>query len=113
MQTDLEADDIDELLSVEAKLSLYRIMQEAISNIVRHSGASTVSIRLSASDDTVTGMVEDDGSGFSVESQAVLGGRGLGMLGMQERAAILGGEVRVESEIGRGTRVHIRLPASS
>jgi PAS domain S-box-containing protein len=113
LQTDLEADDIDELLSVEAKLSLYRIIQEAISNIVRHSGASTVSIRLSASDDTVTGMVEDDGSGFSVESQAVLGGRGLGMLGMQERAAILGGEVRVESEIGRGTRVHIRLPASS
>lgn len=113
LEGDLEADDIDDLLSVDAKLSLYRIIQEAVTNIVRHADAKTVRIRLSAADGGVRATVEDDGRGFSVKDHAVLGGGGLGVLGMQERAAILGGRVEIESEPGAGTRVEIELPISA
>jgi PAS domain S-box-containing protein len=112
MEVDLDAADIDDLLSLEAKLSLYRIVQEAVTNIVRHASATTVRIRLSASDDAIRATVEDDGLGFSVEDHDVLGGGGLGLLGMQERAAILGGHVQIESAAGAGTRVEIELPLS-
>lgn len=112
MDADLEADDIDDSLSVEGKLSLYRIIQEAVTNIVRHANASAVRIRLSALDRGIRATVEDDGDGFSMKDYAILGGRGLGILGMQERAAILGGSVDIESEPGGGTRVRIDLPLS-
>jgi PAS domain S-box-containing protein len=112
LEADLEAADIDDLLSLEAKLSLYRIVQEAVTNIVRHASATIVRIRLSASNDAIRAIVEDNGRGFSVEDHAVLGGGGLGMLGMQERAAILGGHVQIESKAGAGTRVEIELPLS-
>jgi two-component system sensor histidine kinase UhpB len=112
LDVELEAEDIDDHLSVDAKLSLYRIIQEAVTNIVRHANATSVRIRLSVSDGAIRATVEDDGHGFSVEDHAVLGGGGLGMLGMQERAAILGGYVQIESEAGTGTRVEIELPLS-
>jgi PAS domain S-box-containing protein len=113
MEADLQADNIDDLLSVEGKLSLYRIIQEAVTNIVRHAHATTVQIRLSALDGAVRATVEDDGDGFSMKDHPILGGRGLGILGMQERAAILGGRVHIESEPDGGTRVEIELPLSA
>ncbi len=106
----IEADDVDDLLSSDAKLALYRIIQEALTNVTRHADASLVEIRIRAEPQAVRAVVEDDGCGFSLEERGRLIGRGLGMLGMQERAAILGGSVRIESEAGRGTRVHVEIP---
>lgn len=110
LDVSIDADDVDDLLSSDAKLALYRIIQEALTNVVRHAEASRVEIRIRGEPRAVRAIVEDDGCGFSLEDRGRLIGRGLGMLGMQERAAILGGNVRIESEAGRGTRVNVEIP---
>lgn len=87
--------------------AIYRVAQEALSNVIRHAGASQVRIGLQrASTREVTLRVEDDGCGFAAGQQT----RGLGLLGAAERAAALGGTLRVESTPGAGTRLHLQVP---
>jgi signal transduction histidine kinase len=86
---------------------LYRVVQEALTNVSRHSGARKVEVVLKTGDHWVRGSVADDGRGFSTIPNRR---EGLGLVGMQERAQELGGQVRVVSALGRGTRVEIRLP---
>ncbi len=92
--------------------ALYRIAQEAITNVVRHSRASEVLITLDVNDKVVLLVVQDDGVGFDLSSTLATkhGGRGLGLRGMQERALILGGECRIEAAGGRGTVVIVEMP---
>jgi two-component system sensor histidine kinase UhpB len=97
-------------LTPEVELALYRIMQEALSNVARHSGAHTAHIRLRVSGRNVVASVEDDGHGFSVE-EAMHGG-GLGLFGMQERGAYVGAAVNIDSRAGHGTRVQVTIPAA-
>ena len=84
---------------------IYRVVQEALQNSARHSGASRVRIGLQKAPKNVCLHVEDDGRGFAVGRT-----RGLGLLGMEERVAQLGGRFRVESAPGRGTTVRAELP---
>jgi len=84
---------------------IYRVVQEALQNSARHSGASRVRIGLQKATKSVCLHVEDDGRGFTVGRT-----RGLGLLGMEERVAQLGGRFRVESAPGRGTTVRAELP---
>jgi signal transduction histidine kinase len=84
---------------------IYRVVQEALQNSARHAGASRVRIGLRKAAKTVSLEVEDDGKGFAVARS-----RGLGLLGMEERVAQLGGRFRVQSEPGRGTTVLAELP---
>jgi signal transduction histidine kinase len=84
---------------------IYRVVQEALQNCVRHAGARRVRIGLQKAAQSVSLEVEDDGRGFAVARS-----RGLGLLGMEERVAQLGGRLRVQSEPGRGTRVSAELP---
>ncbi len=110
MELALEADpSVDEDLSAEAGLAVYRIVQESLSNVLRHSGATRASIRLDREGARLVVCVEDDGRGFSVPS-VTAAGRGLGLFGMGERAAYLGGRVDVQSEPGAGTRVRAEIP---
>ena len=99
----------------EATTALYRVVQEALTNIVRHSGAETVLIGCTVARDTLTIEVEDDGRGFDPErvGHPRETGEGLGLLGMRERLALLGASLKIESEMGRGTRVLITLPLGS
>jgi signal transduction histidine kinase len=92
--------------------ALYRIAQEAITNVVRHSRASEVLITLDVDDRNVRLVVQDDGVGFNLSSTLATkqGGRGLGLRGMQERALILRGECRIETAGGTGTVVTVELP---
>jgi two-component system, NarL family, sensor histidine kinase UhpB len=106
LQTELEA--VEGLLTPEAELVLYRIVQEALSNVARHSRAGSVRVRLFCAHGSVTATVEDDGRGFDVDSEMRSGG--LGLFGMQERAGYVGGTVQVESEPGGGTRVRTVIP---
>ena len=87
---------------------VYRLVQEALTNAVRHSGARNVEISVTAADGVVTGVVADDGSGFSGSPQ-----KGLGLVGLQERVRELGGSARIISSPERGTRVEFRLPQPS
>jgi signal transduction histidine kinase len=90
----------------------FRVSQEAVSNSLRHSGASHVSVSLSLEDDDLLLTIEDDGCGFDVDEARVRAMRGehLGLLGLDERVNAVGGRVRLESEPGRGTLLRIRLP---
>lgn len=109
IDVEIEADAETYPLSGDARLAAYRIIQECLSNVVRHAGASRVRIRLAASDGAMTASVEDDGKGFDVSEAAESGG-GLGLLGMNERAYVVGGRVAIESRPGAGTRVRIHIP---
>ena len=100
---------IDGLLSPEAELALYRIVQEALTNACRHARASRVRVSISPADHRVSATVEDDGRGFSVED-AIGAGHRLGLFGMRERASYVGGNVEVTSELGVGTRVTASVP---
>jgi two-component system, NarL family, sensor histidine kinase UhpB len=104
----LELEPVEGLLSPDAELALYRIVQEALSNVARHSGAGTVRVRLEPGQRSVTARIEDDGRGFGVRAEMTNGG--LGLYGMQERAAYIGGSVEIESEPGRGARVRVTIP---
>lgn len=91
-----------------ASLNLYRIVEEALTNVRRHSGAKRVDVSLRAGDDEVALEVKDDGSGASADGQ---GNRpGLGVIGMNERALLLGGRLEIESVDGRGTTIRAILP---
>jgi two-component system, LuxR family, sensor kinase FixL len=106
--TDLGA--VDHALNVTAKLALYRIVQEALSNARRYAGVDRARVRLFLEDGTVVAEIEDEGQGF-LQSQAVESGGGLGLVGMRERAAMVGGRVTIHSEPGEGTRVRVTVPA--
>ncbi|MDD2901608.1 MAG: response regulator [Syntrophales bacterium] len=101
-------------LDYEAAINLYRIVQEGLANARRHSGAKIVSIRLVASHPKIILRLEDDGRGFDVAGQAALNQqhRRMGLLGMKERVAFLGGEMRIESQPNKGTKINIEIPWS-
>jgi two-component system sensor histidine kinase UhpB len=91
-------------LTDEVELVIYRVAQEALTNAVRHSGGNEVSISLRPSDDRVTLTVTDDGRGLPASR------REGGLVGMRERAMLIGAEFRVSSRPGRGTEVRLDIP---
>jgi PAS domain S-box-containing protein len=90
------------------QIGLYRIVQEALTNVARHSGAKTVSVKFARSTTTLEVAVIDDGCGFDAKTVAVSSHR-LGIQSMKERAAMLGGTVSFASR-GRGTKILVRVP---
>jgi signal transduction histidine kinase len=106
--------DVTVLVTLPARLDhqeetvLYRVAQEALTNIVRHARASNVSIVATAARRAVQLVIEDDGVGFDPERLTSV--EQIGLLGMRERLEILGGSLRIESAPGSGCRVYARLP---
>jgi PAS domain S-box-containing protein len=90
-----------------SEIAFYRIAQEALNNIAKHAHASRVDVLLAAEDGQVVLVVEDDGIGFDL-ADAERPGRNLGLAGMQERAALVGATVQIESMPGKGTSVFLR-----
>ncbi|RME48789.1 MAG: HAMP domain-containing protein [Chloroflexi bacterium] len=100
-------------LPEELELTIFRIAQEALTNVVQHAQATQVEVKLHFAGHEVVLTIADDGVGFDVpERPEGLARRGhFGLLGMQERAALVGGRLVLESEAGRGTRVTAHLPS--
>ena len=96
-----------ESLPEACKTCIYRIVQEGLTNASRHADARNVDVSLKAEEGWVIGKISDDGRGFDRNAQK---GRGLGLLGMEERVRELGGSVKITSSVGGGTRVEFRLP---
>jgi signal transduction histidine kinase len=96
-------------LSPETETHLYRIMQEALNNVAKHAAAHHVTVLLERRGEGVVLVVEDDGRGFDVDSTRGLTGR-LGVIGMRERAQIMGGRLEIESTPGQGTSVYVSIP---
>lgn len=97
----------------EIEINLYRIGQEALNNTCKYAKASNASVLLERRDGTVSLIIEDDGIGFEPSKKAVLTGndRGMGLLGMKERAELVGGTIEIESSVGNGTTIYVRVPA--
>lgn len=89
--------------------ALYRITQEALTNIIRHAGAETASIFIERSDDKVLAIIDDDGRGFDPEFVERQDGH-LGLYGIRERAELLSGHLVIESEPGTGTSLYVEIP---
>lgn len=99
-------------LSPEMEIALYRIIQEALTNIARHSNAHIVHIILHEDGKEIYASITDDGLGFDLESlpKTPGQGRGLGLAGMGERANLLNGELNINTRLGRGTTIEVRIP---
>lgn len=108
----LELDPVGSLLGEDAQLSVYRVIQEAVSNVARHAEASWVRVSMRREAEEIVVRIEDDGRGFDPE-RAFLDGAGLGLVGMDERARLSGGRLMIRSRAERGTRVELRLPSES
>lgn len=107
VRVDLEARLGNERLPAEVETTLYRTVQEALTNIVKHAGASTVSILLGRRDGSATLVIEDDGRGFVLDQARP---DGLGLIGMQERVALHTGRLTIESTPGAGTTLAVEVP---
>ena len=101
------ARDVPEEIEPALSLGLYRIIQEALQNIVRHAAAATVEIALSGGPDCFEVLVADDGKGFAPGEKT----GGLGLINMAQRAELLGGSLSVESHAGQGTSIVARVPS--
>ena len=95
-----------------AKIAIFRIIQESLNNIIKHAHATQANIHLQFEKENVRIQVRDNGTGFDLEraSQQRSNRPSLGLAGMQERAALLGGTVSVQSRPGYGTKVEALIP---
>ena len=105
---DFTADGVPVAIPRDTALCLYRITQEALRNVIKHSGARHARVELRGSPDAVWLRVADDGSGFDPESATGTGG--LGLISMRERLRLVGGEIAVDSRPSGGARIEVRTP---
>jgi PAS domain S-box-containing protein len=111
IEIEVKTDNIP-LLPPETQLVLFRIIQESLNNVHRHSGASEASVTVECQSDEIRVTIKDNGDGFKLPRQlSEFAGQGkLGLTGMAERARLIGGEVEVCSQIGKGTTVIVKAP---
>ena len=95
-------------LPPDVALTLYRVTQEALHNVVKHSGAATATVELTGADEELLLSISDDGKGFDVEAAGA--SSGLRMLSMRERVRLVHGQIQWRSQPGAGTRVDVRVP---
>jgi signal transduction histidine kinase len=109
---EFQCDQMETRLPSYLETALFRITQEALTNVVRHAHASAVQVTLKVQDHAVILTVRDDGRGFEEPAATPTGTerQGLGLLGMSERVSTLGGEMRVDSQPGRGTAITVTVP---
>jgi len=100
---------IQDRLPDELEIAYYRIVQEALNNVVRHARAKRVDVILEQRGNNLVLVIEDDGIGFNPEAVMRKGGR-LGLFGMRERTEMLGGELIIESKPGKGTTIVVEVP---
>jgi signal transduction histidine kinase len=106
MEVDVQSDGVSDDLPDEYKVTVYRLVQEALNNAVRHSGARNARVRVDQTGPRIRVVVADDGRGFNPNRV-----RGMGILGMEERVKRLGGSLTIESKPGQGATLTADLPA--
>jgi signal transduction histidine kinase len=107
LRVDFDCEGLPTVVGPEVSLCLYRITQEALHNIVRHSGARQAMVRLERDGDELSLQVADQGIGFQPRN---VEGAGLGLISIRERAAYLGGRLVIHAAPGSGTRIGVRVP---
>ncbi len=106
------ADPLEKRLAPEIEIACFRIVQEALTNVARHAEAQLVDVAVRLKDDVLKVIVSDDGVGFDVHHalEDAVRGESLGLLSMQERAGVAGGEIKIESAPGRGAKIEAFFP---
>jgi two-component system sensor histidine kinase UhpB len=102
--------EVETRFAVRIEAAVYKIVEEALTNVMRHASARSVTISLGRAGDTLSVVIEDDGEGFEPEHRALTPGSGMGLLCMEERARLLDGTLEIESSPGNGTVVRAALP---
>lgn len=95
----------------EVETNLYRIVQEALNNTHKHAKAKNVEVILEKRNNTIVLIIQDDGKGFNIKNK-IIRAKGIGLIGMEERAGMINGTLEIESSPGKGTTIFVRLPAS-
>ena len=114
LKINAEIENIDKLFSSEAEMSIYRIVQEILNNILKHAEAVNVNINIAKTENFVIVKIQDDGKGFSTNGNLNNNKKeGFGLLGMAERIKILGGTHSIESVLGKGTSFVIKLQSQN
>jgi len=108
---ELSGGNLPDSLSRDAALCLYRIIQESLANVVRHSGSKRASVDLRRVNGTITVMIADDGRGF--ETGSVGADRGMGIVSMRERLSMINGEISIQSRPGAGTEIRAWVPVEA
>jgi signal transduction histidine kinase len=111
---DTQVDDLSDALAEDAQIHLYRVIQESINNILKHSAAASVIVEVQRDPESIRIVIHDDGKGFDPKTldYATAGSRGLGLTGIGERVRVLGGQWDIQSAPGKGTRLNITIPAA-
>src|SRR6185503_2372439 len=105
-----DLDHVDGLIGPDEEINLYRIAQEGLNNVVKHSGATEASVTLRLSEQDLTLTIKDNGRGLNGPTQAAPGqSSGFGLTGINERARLLGGEAHILGEPGQGTTVWVKI----
>ena len=112
IQMALDIAGIDHLFPKDSQIMIYRVFQEALTNIGKHAQAASVSAQVQLAADSVSFIIEDDGRGFDLRSARAKEDpeKGLGLAIMDERARMLGGSLEIKSAAGKGTRVTLFIP---
>ena len=110
VKVEFGATGLAERLDPEVELSIYRIVQECLTNVAKHARAGTVRIFLEQRAGTLTAQVADDGRGFDLQAAQTVHGRRLGLVGMRERVTLLGGTLKIQTSPGSGTEVVVTVP---
>jgi signal transduction histidine kinase len=111
--SELRIERLDERLPHDVEVCTYRVIQEATTNVARHAGATSCRVRIARDPRALRVVVEDNGHGFTPGPPRMTDGHGLGLIGVRERVASLGGSLRVESGAGAGTCLTVDLPLSA
>jgi len=108
VKIDFKSHDLPSPLSPDISLGLFRVLQEALHNSIKHSGVRHIEVQLWGMADAIHLAVSDSGAGF--DSEAAKQRRGLGLVSMEERLRLLKGTLSIESQPKRGTTIHARVP---
>jgi PAS domain S-box-containing protein len=111
VEIDLHSQNIPKDLSEEISLCIFRILQEALQNAIKHSGSRRFQVSLSRTSNEIFLTVHDSGIGF--DPVEAIKGRGLGLTSMKERLKLIDGELSIESQLRAGTTIHVRVPLTS
>lgn len=110
LNVELQLPEVLPQLSKDEELQTFRIIQEALQNIQKHARATIVVVRMAISDDAVVATIQDNGRGFVPQQHEITALSGAGLRGLSERAAAVGGDLQVESQLGTGSTVRFSLP---
>jgi signal transduction histidine kinase len=108
IEIESEIDSIDNIFSDVQEISVYRIVQESLNNVIKHSNASVARVVIKPAANTLLITIEDDGAGFDFE--ATKSKSGFGLVGLKERTQLLNGEFSIDSKIGQGTQIKVKIP---